>query len=294
MKYKKQHWIPRSYLSAWCDNDIPVGYDPYVWLISKDWSQIKRKAPENIFYENDMYTIHLANGERNLSIEHGLSGLEDAVSKVVQNVIIKNKRLSLDDHIILCAFVAAMHERTPSHRDHLKKQWGKVLSKMESMRYQFERATPEQQNAMMSIGPVSEGPTYSTEDVRQMAETPLQTMLMPSIQTQTSLLLKMNLSILYSISKARFLTSDNPCVWFDPEAKHRPPMFRSVGLGYETVEITLPLSPRHAIILSWNSAPAYIEFPRRKVEALNYKTWLYSEDYVVSNANIEKPHWLGN
>jgi hypothetical protein len=292
MQYKKQHWIPRSYLEAWCDNDIPDGYAPYVWLYSRDWTRSKKKAPENIFTENDMYTIKLANGERNLSIEHGLSGLETEFAKVIQNKILKNKPLSTDEHMILCAFVSATHERTPSKREHLQNQWEKVLTKMEIFKEGFEQATPDQKNAMSLIGRLSEGPSYSMDDVQRLAEHPLQVMMVPRIQAQTSILMKMNLSILYSISKARFLTSDNPCVFFDPESKHRPFMYRGVGLGYETIEITLPITPRHTLLLSWRDIPQDVELTRKKVEILNQRFWAYASEFVVSNSSLVKPEWV--
>ncbi|MDR6550031.1 DUF4238 domain-containing protein [Paenibacillus qinlingensis] len=290
--YKKQHWIPRCYLEAWCDSDIPDGYAPYVWLYSRDWNSSKKKAPENIFTENDMYTIKLENGERNLSIEHGLSGLETEFAKVIQNKVLRNQPLNLDERMILCAFVSATHERTPSKRDHLQNQWQKVQNKMEIIKKGFEQATPDQKNAMMQFGRATDGPSYSMDDVIRIAEHPLQEMMVPTIQAQTSILMRMNLTILHSISKARFLTSDNPCVFFDAEAKNRPLMYRGVGLGYETVEITLPVTPQHALLLSWRDIPQNVEFTRKKVESLNQRTWHYASEFVVSNSYLHKPEWI--
>jgi hypothetical protein len=292
MQYKKQHWIPRCYLEAWCDNDIPDGYAPYVWLYSRDWTSSKKKAPENIFTENDMYTIKLENGERNLSIEHGLAGLEADFTKVIQNKILNNKPLSKDEHMILCAFVSATHERTPSKRQHLQNQWDKVLTKMEIFNEGFEQATPHHKKVMSQIPRLSDGPSYSMDDVQRLVEQPLQEMMVPTINAQTSILMEMNLSILYSISKARFLTSDNPSVFFDPESKHRPLMYRGVGLGYETIEITLPITPQQALLLSWRDNPQIIELSRKRVEILNQRTWAYASEFVVSNSSIVKPEWV--
>src|SRR5213594_1572971 len=75
-QHKDQHWIPQSYLKAWCDPDVPAGQSPFVWMFSKNGESSKSKAPKNIFSEKDLYTIHLPDGTRDLTIEHGLAGLE--------------------------------------------------------------------------------------------------------------------------------------------------------------------------------------------------------------------------
>ena len=36
MEHKKQHWVPESYLTAWCDPGTPADQEPYVWRFSKD------------------------------------------------------------------------------------------------------------------------------------------------------------------------------------------------------------------------------------------------------------------
>jgi hypothetical protein len=70
-KHKKQHFVPQCYLKAWCDPTTPVDQDPYVWRFRKDGSDPRRKAPENIFHETDLYTIHRPGGGRDLVLEHG-------------------------------------------------------------------------------------------------------------------------------------------------------------------------------------------------------------------------------
>ena len=76
LPHKRQHWIPRSYLNAWCDPATPKEHQPYVWRFEKDGTSRARKSPKNIFHATDLYTIHLSDGTRELSIEHGLSELE--------------------------------------------------------------------------------------------------------------------------------------------------------------------------------------------------------------------------
>ena len=48
-EYKKQHYIPQTYLNSWCDFNIPEGYDKYVWQFDSTGETAKKKNPKNIF-----------------------------------------------------------------------------------------------------------------------------------------------------------------------------------------------------------------------------------------------------
>ena len=107
-QYKKQHFIPKCYLKAWCDPSVPEDYTPYVWVFSQDGTTSKNKSPEKIFYETDMYTINKADGSRDLILEHGLSGLETQFSAIRDRALKRHQRINPTDHIQICAFLAAM------------------------------------------------------------------------------------------------------------------------------------------------------------------------------------------
>lgn len=292
---KVQHWVPQCYLRQWCDTNIPTGHTPYVWLYSKDWATEKRKAPANIFAENELYTIEMPNGIRNLHIENGLSKLETAYSKVVSKIV-RNELLAKDDQEVLCVFIAAMRARTPFQRDHMQHQWGEVYAMMESMQRQYEESSPKQRERMRMIHServTDDDAAFSMKEVQRLAEKPLQGMLPTMVTAQTSLLLQMNISILYSISKARFLTSDNPYVLFDPQSNNRHWMYRG-GMGFDTVEISLPITPRHLLLLTWRELPRYIDITRKQVELFNQRHWAFAHDFVVINSKMDKPSWVSN
>jgi uncharacterized protein DUF4238 len=89
-----------------------------VWLFNKDGSGARRKAPENIFHERDMYTIRgVADGERNLVLEHGLSGLESEFVTIRDAKLARQEGITAREHFMLCAFIAAAQARTPAQRD---------------------------------------------------------------------------------------------------------------------------------------------------------------------------------
>ena len=76
---------------------------------------------------------------------------------------------------------------------------------------------------------------------------------------------RMNPVIIESDDPIGFITCDDPCVIFDPEAYKRSPMFRSPALSLPSVETTLPLSPRQLLILGWwNIAALFVPVPGRR------------------------------
>jgi len=299
MDHKKQHWIPRSYLSAWCDPDAPENHEPYVWMFAKDGKTSKHKAPKNIFLENEMYTIHRVDGERDLQLEYGLQGLEDSFARLSRDKLINRIELSPEETAHMLLFIAAMTARTASQRDHMQDQWGEALKMMDSLSEQVSGMTEEEKRKFAAMQPLSSsssssGKSLSHEQVRKLAKKPLQQTMFPMIISQSTIFSQMHMAIIGTIVEPGFITSDSPCVWFDPEAYKRPPFYQTVGLVYETVEVTLPISPKQCILLSWNEKyKGYIEINHEQIiDELNRRTRFQCNEYFIVNKNIKKDIWF--
>jgi hypothetical protein len=111
MDKKHQHVIPKSYLQAWCDPTTPAGHEPYVWVHHSDGGEGKRKAPRSKWFtEIDRYTIKSPTGDRNLDIEDTLGNLENQFVGLREKLQAR-KPVTAREHVIICAFVAAMCSR---------------------------------------------------------------------------------------------------------------------------------------------------------------------------------------
>jgi Protein of unknown function (DUF4238) len=143
MHHKKQHFVPATYLRAWCDATSPSNYEPYVWVFPKNGGEAKSKVPENILWETDFYTIKKINGERDLILEHGLAQLESQFAVLRDRKLTNRKSLSLQEKSILYAFTAAMFARTKARRNHLQEQWQQVLDISNRMAEWVKTASPE-------------------------------------------------------------------------------------------------------------------------------------------------------
>jgi hypothetical protein len=288
--HKKQHFVAESYLKAWCDPQTPAGQTPYVWRFNKDGSDPRRKAPENLFRKTDLYTIHGPDGGRDLTLEHGLAGLESEFVRIRDSSLANMQMISPVDHVLLCAFMAAAHARTPAQRDHLGGQWATLLEKMDRMREWAKTATPEQKRL---AAPLDRTPrsSLSYDDVKTFAKTPMQTMLPTIVRTEAPLLARLDFLVLTS-SVGGFITSDSPCVRYDPEAYRRPPLYQAPALMYESIEISLPVSPRQLIVLNRRGLSGYGEVRESIVDEFNRRTRFYCSEYFVNNVNQTKPVWF--
>ena len=240
-----------------------------------------------------MYTIFDDAGNRLLDIEHGLSGLEGEFASIRDNKISRQLDLTLDEKHYIFAFVSAMHNRTVTMKEQISKQWGKVLELGKRMKQQHDNATPEQRKAMESVGSLNNGgASFSMDEVKKFHNEPMQTLMFPRIHAEFIHYTKMHMSILNTNDEVGFITSDNPCVWFDPDAYKRPPIYRSVGLGYENVEVTLPISPKQLILISHKPLPLYVSVAMRNVDSVNRATRFHADKYYIVNRNFKKDYWF--
>lgn len=289
MKNKKQHFVPKSYLKAWCDPDTPAGHEPYIWVFKRDSRVGESRAPVNIFWEADFYTQPGQDGERDLSLEDILNRIETQFVRVRLKVD-KRLPLSVEDHFWLCAFCAAMHGRTRAQREHRRKQWGEVLETMNKLSELAKTVPPDKLQSLSFGGPPSSKDkdlTLSQEDVQRIVEYPAQTALPNFILLETPLLCKMmSLAILSTEDDLGFITSDHPCVWFDPE--HRFP-----GLASKTIEVTLPVSPKSLLFFNRLNVSGYIPVPLIFVQDANRRMLAFGceREYIVRRNQV-RSYWF--
>lgn len=290
--HKNQHFIPRCYLKAWCDPHTPTEQTPYVWQFSKDGAQVRKKSPNNIFSETDMYTVRSTDGSRDLTLEKGLQELETRFS-IVRDRAIMRKPLTPEDHFVLCAFTAAMHARTKARREHHSKIWNQVLQQRERLAAKVKTLTPEQRRR---IRPEPKGVHGSIrippEKVDEWAKRPLQSWLSAEVGTLAPILSTIDLVLFETDDATGFITSDSPCVWFDPEACKRTPFYQTPALMYDTIEITLPLSPRQMLLFNRKRRNGRVSLGESSVDELNRRTRFFAHEYFVVNSDITKGIWF--
>ncbi|ASY74319.1 DUF4238 domain-containing protein [Sinorhizobium fredii] len=293
---KKQHFVPKAYLSAWVDPTSP-SEQSYVWLFDKTGGDGKRKGPENTFTQTDFYTIPMPDGSRNLRIENGLSHLEGGLQDLRVNFLERHKQIPAVRHVKLMAFLAAMEARTPAFRDHHRALWNEVLRMGEEMAASMEGKSADELRRL--AGPrVSGRTTFTMEQARELAERPIQNMLPAAISAQVQILSQMQSTVVVAPPGKAFITSDAPAYRYDPEAHKRPFQYQGAGLGWPTTEVILPLSPRQALIVHHGErVPGikpikYASLPGTLVDELNRRTQIFADKTIVSHQGVFDRNWM--
>ena len=298
MKHKNQHYIPASYLNAWCDPNIPKGHQPYVWQFSQDGNQIKKKAPRKIFHEKDLYTTYEEDGQRNLSLEYNLSRLEGEFSRIRKKKLSGQLALSSQERMILCMFTVAMYGRTKAYGEHWSQQWGQMLELGERIQGYMENASPEDRaravSALSTHDPKKED-HLTLEEVRALVDHPIPASL-PSLVSEISpMLFRLPMVILEANDDIGFITSDAPCVWYDPAVYENPSPPGAGGLVSPTLEITLPISSRQMLFFGKKLILERVYLPildQSIIDNLNKRTRVKSYEYFVTKKPFVKLAWF--
>ncbi len=293
MGHKKQHFVPRSYLGAWCDPKTPVDQEPYVWVFPKQSGPPRNRAPKNLFRETEMYTIKLASGHRDLRLEHGLAELESFFADIARDLLPNHIDISIENKMKLSAFTAAMQARTPKQRGHFQGLWQGVLENMEALEAEMQARTPQERKAIASatLKPSRSEPSIGIDEVRHLAATPIQRTLVPIIETQVPILATMNLAFFEVADPHAFITSDAPCVWFDPDAHKRPFPYNSPGLSWPTIEVTLPVSPRQLLMFNRGGLDGYYTVTAGLAHEFNRRTRGYAHEQFIARGKEAHPYW---
>lgn len=292
--YKKQHYVPASYLKKWTDPNCPPHHEPYVWVFDKDGSNPRKRAPSNIFTETDLYTIENTDGTRDLRLENSLSELESRFTRIRTSKFNFKRELSSEEKIYLCAFVAAAQFRTISSRDHHANQWGNVEKRADEMVDSILKATPKQREDAARIGRLSlrSDASLTNEQVKQLSKTPLQIMMPTVLNTVTPILMKMDMAVLCTNDPVGFITSDTPCIWYDPESYKRPPLYRSPGLNSATIEVSMPISPSQCLLFNWQKITGYHAVDSKILNNSNTMHRALCESSLITNTQIKNENWF--
>ena len=270
---KNQHIIPQCYLKQFVDPNTPKGQEPYVWIFERDKKTGKKKSPKNILTETDFYTLKTKLGGKDYTIEKKLSQLESEYAIVFDKKIKSKIPINDYEHIIFCAFVAAMLQRTLKQRENIEGFLDQIINKTEKL----ERANGLNRE--------------KSSELRREKENAHKISVIQMIPHITEILLQMNLAFLCSDRKGSFITSDSPGYLFNSHLQWQN--FYGPGLKQKYVEVTIPLSPEITAIFSWvNNLRGYVQIDTDQVHDLNRMIFGHSHKYFIANSPKIKRRWF--
>jgi hypothetical protein len=275
MEFKNQHLVPQSFLKEWTDPDTPSGYEPYVWLISKDGKSFDNRPPKKILSESDFYTVIDRHGNRILDLENRLSRIENDFFLLKKNKLFKNQQLTDEEFVSLLTFVSTAHARTKWHKESQTELW------------------QDYEKIILQVFPEANGTEFH-KAITSLQSQPMPYFLFHFLQILLPTLGNMNLTIYYSDRKTGFITSDNPCLWIDPQLFDPTKPLTFYGAGSPTLNVIMPISPQRVIVLSreWPEGFFSIDDKPGFVDEINSMMVMYSEEVVINNTNYASPYWF--
>lgn len=135
------------------------------------------------------------------------------------------------------------------------------------------------------------GPSMSMEQVQQLASNPVPMLIGAALAQLVPQFLHMRLSLFRTDTAPGFITSDAPCVIFDPEAHKRPFPYNAPGLTFPSVQITMPVSPTHLACLTHNKLNPLDPLPPAMVNDLNRLTRGHADQNFVVSRNYTDEVW---
>ena len=290
-KHKSQHWVPATYLQAWCDPHTPAGHTPFIWSFQKDGACRGKRAPKNAFEETDFYTLTDTSGERDLAVEQYLSRIESEFRRVRDDVVLQRLPLSGDDRGWLLTFMAAAHHRTKAQKNHLAGQWQDILDLVHDIEAAVDAMTPEERMvaAASSIRPAA-AQEIPIDVVQELAAQPMAA-LPTLVRAEWKVMSRMGLTLCWAEEgDIGFVTTDRPCFLFD--AKDRRPF--PPALGYLTAEVTMAITPRCMALVTWANAGSIdtATFPPSAVDIWNRRAIRHCAETFVVRGERLRPEWF--
>lgn len=284
--HKKQHWIPDTYLNAWCDPD-PARQNPRrVHRYNTDGSYRDYRPPSRIFTVDDLYTVTDPDGGRDLNTEHALNRLEDSFARLRKTWLLEGKPLTSKGRLDLIWFIAAMRNRSPAMHAQQQAFHDRVLQVANSMEDGLKAMSPAKRAAWHSESrrtslPRAEGDRgIPLSAYRKIAAQPFGSYLPRRIVAEAQMLEQMHLTIIRNPVGQPLITSDRPVVWWDP--KNPPPSHIPLGLSRRTIEVTCPLTPRLCALISHKPGSDYADTGIEGADCLNMRTLYRAVDTFIS------------
>lgn len=266
---KNQHIIPQCYLKQFVGPKTPARYEPYVWIFEREAKRGKKKAPKNILAESDFYTL-----KGDYVIEKTLAQIESDYA-VIFDKKIKNKiPLDSQEHLIFCAFVAAMLQRTLKQKENIEHFMDQVIDHAKQM--EIAHGVPPKTSLEWEKG---------KEDAHKLS-------VMQMIPEIAKILYQMNVAFLCTKNKrVSFITSDSPAYLFNSQLQFQ--RFCGPGLGQKHVEVRMPLSPEISVDFSWiNNLRGYLVASEDMVHNDNRMVFGHSHQYFIANSEKLKRRWF--
>lgn len=266
---KQEHYIPnKSYLDYFVDEKLKpkalwVYFNKKEVFIAADKATYKNITPANLCKESYLYeTPRLPVN----AIEKVLQTIENNYKKVLDSKIIPQKKLTVDDKMAVAQFISTLEMRTPLNKQSSDKFISDVKEQVIHLEQQFAQGRQSKLHKELN----------DAEKQNLMFTRMLITATQMNRYQVTDMLF---LSPEFDDEESYFITSDFPVsmVDFCLMNSFYPPTPLDA-----TVEVTIPLTPKIALLINHLGLNGYKDIDYNFVWEINNRTLKRSNKFIIS------------
>ena len=287
-KPRRHHYCPAAYLANFA---LPNKRDGKILVTSKDSGLDRPSTPNNEAHQRDFYRIETQDEKIDpFGLEKEFSTIESPALAGIRKAINSNKLPSDEDMSWIINFIGLLAVRVPSRRN----RWAGFMESIYKKVLRMQTSSEERYISTLKNIEKSENinhinmPSYS--EIKKIAEDDELKItlhqnehiisMLHMADTVISLLFNRNWSLVIADSEMDFITSDNPVVlrWIK-----QPKKWISPGFRLKNTEVSITLSPKHALVGVYEEIDEALAVSDFGVAAMNKylhiraDRWLYSK-----------------
>lgn len=215
MKPKRHHFIPKTYLKSFCDDE------GMIWVYRKDNPTLPfQQRPDKLGFHKKYYSQPLPDGGmEHIFLEDFFSKLETKWTPIVE---VLRRRESIGKEMIenIFQFIILQYARVPAKRDAVEKMKAARIHRLAKESNVMGLLPPPPKELVGKLG------ENYMDHLQALVDPHLSIREMPnSFHEAGKIMDRIGLNVIHNHTDVPFLTRDNPVIWFDPgvpETKMRP------------------------------------------------------------------------
>jgi len=307
---KRHHYVPQFYLAGFLDPQRPSS----LWVYEKGTGRVFPSTPRKIAVESHYYSFTGPDGNKDSNMLENLpSEIEGAAARGTAKIL-AGEPLSDEDRSNFAVFLGFLLVRVPNFQQ-LTESMVAGFAKMYSRRLasnpewfrrsieKYEKATGD--DVGNDLEGLREFALRGEYDISVNRDFNLRFILLG--ERLAPILHQMTWTFLRATDDYKFLTSDNPLVYYDPTCDGNS--LHGVGFTNKHIEVTVPISRDIALLATWRDGrdSRYLPVDNKTVKAVNRRAVISASRFIFASQEsegirrlvkkfpIESPmfHWMG-
>lgn len=282
---KKHHFLPQFYLDGFRITPQTSKYGQIQIIPKTTTPEPFISAIKDTGCECNYHTVDADPAFKDRkSLETAFAETEGRQAEVIKSVI-SNRKISFKEKQVLAFFVSIMRVRVPSYKryiEQLLQENAQSMTRMELRKGRLPKPPKVIEDLIKKQG----------DDIFKVLEVKISNwmILLQMINTVvgsniSSIIEKMNFSLVEAPNDNQFITCDSPVSLYVPNYEKRKPY--GIGLLGREVEVCISLNKQYLLLASWQQLPLHQIASQKNVVEFNRRTIIMADKFIYSSSVFE-------